>query len=289
MLSYSTYAQSLRTAPLDNGLQYWEAGEGPVLIFLHGALSNGYTWRKVLPALSQSFRCIALHLPLGAHRIALSTSVDLSPKGIAGLLHDFVAYKKIDSFTLVANDTGGAYAQVYASLYPKAINGMILSNCEVQDVFPPPAFVYMRYAVRIPFFTFLMSKLFQTSSLLKHSSVLGKLSIQATSKELAEGYVQSFVKDVQIRKNFRRAARYWHPSYTIEAAEKLKNFSAPILILWGDQDTQLFPKPVGQKLLNIFPHAQWQDIENARTYIQEDAPEQVVKFIKIFIQDLQKQ
>ncbi|WP_262890156.1 hypothetical protein [Taishania pollutisoli] len=38
-----------------------------------------------------------------------------------------------------------------------------------------------------------------------------------------------------------------------------------------------------EKFLHVFPQAKWQTIFNAKTYIQEDAPEQAIKFIRVFL------
>lgn len=286
MRTYSDYSVSLRTAPIDQGLSYWEKGEGPVLLFLHGALANGYTWRKVLPDLSSSFRCIALHLPLGGHDIPLSRAADLSPAGIAGLIHRFLQHKQISRLILVSNDTGNAYAQVYASLYPESLRALIFSNGEVSDVFPPPAFTYLRYAVKLPLFSFLMGKLLSRPSSLTRPGAFGHLSLRVRQEELSQGYIYTFVRQAGIRRDFSRAARHWHPSHTLRAASLLRGFRAPVLILWGDQDTHLFPRAVGEKLLEVFPGARWVDIPGASTYIQEDAPEATIEAIADFASGL---
>ena len=41
---------------------------------------------------------------------------------------------------VVANDTGGAVAQVFAARYPGRIRTLTLTNCDVHDNFPPEAF-----------------------------------------------------------------------------------------------------------------------------------------------------
>lgn len=277
------YFRQLKIAPIDQGLNYWENGNGQVLLFLHGALSNGFTFRKILPELSCSFHCIALHLPLGGHQIPLSKDVVLSPSGIAVLIKKFLEFKKIDQVTIFANDTGGAYAQVFTSLYPDMVASLILSNCEVMDVFPPPKFTYMKYAVRIPGFTFLMAKLFSIKSWLTHPLVMGDLSLNLTNEELSVGYIHSFVKYSGIRKDFARACIHWHPKHTLNAANILQHFNKSVLILWGNLDHQLFPRQQMEKLLHIFPYTKWETIKNAKTYIQEDAPEQTVKAIQTFM------
>lgn len=287
MMQFETYFKHLQTAPVDNGLHYWEQGCGtPTLLFLHGALGNGFTFRKVITELSNHFHCLVLHLPLGGHHIPLSPSADLSPQGIAGMIFSFLRFKDIDKVHIVANDTGGAYAQVFTATYPDMVGTLILSNCEVKDVFPPPKFAYLKYAVRIPGFTFLMARLFSLTRLLTHPAVMGSLSCTLTNNCLAEGYIHSFVTQAAIRKDFARACRHWHPKHTIAAANRLLHFPRPVLILWGNEDKELFPKQQMEKLLQIFPHAAWQTIYNAKTYIQEDAPEQTITAIRHFIHNL---
>ena len=46
----------------------------------------------------------------------------------------------LDQVDVVANDTGGAVAQVFAARYPHRIRTLTLTNCDVHDNFPPEAF-----------------------------------------------------------------------------------------------------------------------------------------------------
>ena len=46
----------------------------------------------------------------------------------------------IDQVDLVANDSGGAMAQIFAARHPERIRTMTLTNCDVHDGWPPPAF-----------------------------------------------------------------------------------------------------------------------------------------------------
>lgn len=283
MMNNETYFTQLQTAPIARGLHYWEKGSGPTLLFLHGALSNGFTFRKILPELSLNFHCITLHLPLGGHQIPVGKTNSLSPSGITALIRDFLHYKGINQVTIFANDTGGAYAQIFTARYPDVVASLVLSNCEVMDVFPPPKFAYLRYAVRILGFTSLMGKLFSIKSLLTHPAVMGTLSLHLTCDEIAAGYLHPFVHNREIRKDFARVCRHWHPKHTMEAARLLNDFDKPVLVLWGDRDEKLFPRKQMEKLLTVFPHATWETINNAKTYIQEDAPEQTIKAIQLFL------
>src|ERR1700692_3743691 len=49
------------TTPSGN-INYFEQGTGPVALFVHGVLLNGYLWRHQLAALGDLRRCIAVDL-----------------------------------------------------------------------------------------------------------------------------------------------------------------------------------------------------------------------------------
>ena len=50
----------------DRRIRAHVTGEGPAIVFVHGALVNANLWRKVVPRLD-GFKRVALDLPLGSH------------------------------------------------------------------------------------------------------------------------------------------------------------------------------------------------------------------------------
>lgn len=272
------------TANVMGGIKYVDEGKGQPILFLHGALSNSNTWRKVIPVLSKKYRCIAIDLPLGGHYLPVSDRVDVTPVGIAKIIHACIESLSLAKVTVVSNDTGGAYVQVFASLFPDKIEKLIFSNCEVLDVFPPMKFKYLVWAVRIPGFTFLLSRIFSFKKMLKSNFVMGLLSSKITNEELYGLYLANFIHNKSVRKNFADAARHWSPLYTRAAAQKMKNLKIPVLILWGDADVKLFPVSLGETLKDIFQDATLIKIAGAQTYIQEDQPEQTSREILMFME-----
>lgn len=266
-----------------NPITYVDQGAGMPILFLHGTLSNADTWRKIIPTLSEKYWCIAIDLPIGGHSMALSRSSDLTPIGIAKLIKGFLQFLNVDKAVIVSNDTGGAYAQIFASFYPENVEKLVFSNCEVLNVFPPAKFKYLVKAVKIPGFTYLLSRFFKVKSMLKSDLMMGLLSHKITNTELAELYLETFVKNRAIQRNFTDNAKTWSPKYTIEAAEKLKDETFPVLILWGEDDKKLFPMDLGVQLKNIFINGVLIPIPNSKTYVQEDAPEMMMEEIKHFL------
>ncbi|MFI5122310.1 MAG: alpha/beta fold hydrolase, partial [Vicinamibacteria bacterium] len=94
-------------------IAYSETGvaEGPPVVFIHGAFVDGRLWRKVVPELEASMRCIVPDLPLGSHQTPMSLEADLSPPGLAKLIADFLAALELERGSQVGHDTGGALCQ----------------------------------------------------------------------------------------------------------------------------------------------------------------------------------
>jgi len=104
-------------------LEAFRRGNGPPLVFAHGRLANANLWRGVVDRLADRFTCVALDLPLGAHRVALDPGADLTPAGCGALT--LAALDALDALglgedvTLVGNDSGGAYSQIAVAAHPQ--------------------------------------------------------------------------------------------------------------------------------------------------------------------------
>ena len=123
-------------------ISYLDIGTGPVALFVHGVATNAYFWRNVIGGLAAGpaqRRCIALDLPLHG-RSPVTPGQDLSVAGLASVVEDFCDVLGLDRIDLVANDTGGAIAQVFAARHPQRLATFTLTNCDVSDNLPPEAF-----------------------------------------------------------------------------------------------------------------------------------------------------
>ncbi|NLR93812.1 alpha/beta fold hydrolase [Flammeovirga agarivorans] len=266
-----------------NTIEYQEYGIGQSLIFIHGTLSSGQTWRKIIPSLSKKYRCIVPEWPFGGHKVAVSQQVDLSPNGISDLIYQFFVAMNLSKAAIICNDTGGAYTQIFASKHQEMISQLVISNCEGFEIFPPKKFQSLQFMVQVPGYLWTMSKLFQYKPSLKWDLSFGLLSNALNPEELYEHYAKHFVADDLIRENFKRLVLGWNPKYTEKAAADLKEFNKPVLILWGMDDLDMFPLELGERIRNIFPNVEFVKIENAKTYVQEDNPQDFVENIHQFL------
>ncbi|QQP94588.1 alpha/beta fold hydrolase [Lysobacter enzymogenes] len=121
-------------------IAYVERGEGPAALFLHGFPLNSYQWRGALPRLAPYRRCIAPDwLGLGYTRVADGQAVD--PDAQVAMIVALMDQLGIDSADLVANDSGGAIAQLLLTRHPERVRTVLLTNCDTEFDNPPPKLV----------------------------------------------------------------------------------------------------------------------------------------------------
>lgn len=115
-----------------------ERGSGPAALFLHGFPLNGFQWRGALERLSPLRRCLAPDLlGLGYTRVAPGQSV--APAAQVQMLAQWLDLLGVHSVDLIANDSGGAVAQLFAVAYPQRVRSLLLTNCDTEIDCPPPA------------------------------------------------------------------------------------------------------------------------------------------------------
>ena len=62
-MDIATFHASRRFAEVKSGrIAYFERGQGPVALFIHGVPINGYHWRHVIDRVQHQRRCIAIDL-----------------------------------------------------------------------------------------------------------------------------------------------------------------------------------------------------------------------------------
>ena len=120
-------------------ISYIDVGSGPVALFVHGIGTNAHLWRNLVDLVAADRRCVALDLPLHGQSPARRDQ-DFTISGLASVLEQFCEGLALSDVDLVAHDTGGAIAQVFAARNPTHLRTLCLTNCDTHDNVPPEAF-----------------------------------------------------------------------------------------------------------------------------------------------------
>src|SRR5262245_5731257 len=131
-----TARQSIETA--FGRISYLERGRGEAALFLHGFPLNSFQWRDAIELLSPLRRCIAPDF-MGLGYTEVAPGQGLAPAQQARMLIAVLDGLAIERADVIANDSGGAVAQLLALEHPERVLTLLLTNCDVEVDSPPPA------------------------------------------------------------------------------------------------------------------------------------------------------
>ena len=263
-------------------VRYREAGEGPTIVLVHGYLVDGTLWRKVAPQLAErGFRVVVPDLPLGSHRIPMPPDADLTPPGIAAVVASFIEALDLSDVTLVGNDTGGAICQLVVTRHPVRIGRMVLTSCDAFERFPPPAFVPLKLAARVPGLVPLLMQGMRLRFNQRSPLAFGLAVKRPIDSDVLDAWVRAAIDDRGVMRDLVKITRSLDKRYTIAAGEALATLSQPVLVAWAAED-RFFPRSLGGRLVATIPNSRFELIEDSRTFVSEDAPERVVELVAGF-------
>ena len=264
-------------------IAYGESGpaDAAPVVLVHGALVDGTLWRKVVPDLEGSLRCIVPDLPLGSHRTPMNEGADLSPPGLAKLVADFIAALGLEDVTLVGNDTGGAICQLVVTRHPERIGRLVLTPCDAYENFLPPAFRYLQLLARLPGGISTVAQTMRIPANRRMPIAYGWLSKSRIPSEVLANWTQPIIHDRAVRADTRQVLRGIDKKYTVEAAAKLRDFAGPTMLAWATEDRFFKPK-FAERLAADIPGSRLEWIEDARTFVSEDQPQRLASLIGDF-------
>jgi pimeloyl-ACP methyl ester carboxylesterase len=103
---------------------YRRAGEGPVLLLIHGIAGSSRAWTEVMPLLTRDFTVIAPDL-IG-HGESAKPLGDYSLGAYASGLRDLLAVLGVERATLVGQSLGGGIAMQLAYQHPECCERLVL-------------------------------------------------------------------------------------------------------------------------------------------------------------------
>jgi pimeloyl-ACP methyl ester carboxylesterase len=217
-------------------------GDLPVAVFVHGVGTSSLLWRNVIPLVAGQRRCVAPDLPLHG-----DTPMDPDAPISLGVLADFVRTTLdamgIDRYDLVANDTGGAVAQIVAARAPRRLRSLTLTNCETHDNVPPRAFLPAVLAARAGLLARQGPKLVgdipRARTRIYRS---GYADVTALPEEVVEIWVRANWGTPERAKLFQRWIASLRADDLLAVEPELRRLEAPTLVAWGTDDVFFKPR-----------------------------------------------
>jgi pimeloyl-ACP methyl ester carboxylesterase len=215
-----------------------DMGEGPATaVFVHGIATNAALWRNVLEDLSITRRCVALDLPLHG-KTPPRKDQDWSLQGLARVLGDLLDGLGVEQVDLVANDTGGAVAQVFAAHSPGRLRSLVLTNCDTHDNLPPEAFKpIVEMAERgelAPLALELMGDLVAARAT---AFGAGYEDPENPPDDVVRSFLEPAFGTIEAGRTFERLLGSLQAKDLLDAEPKLRELLVPTLVAWGTDDS----------------------------------------------------
>lgn len=261
-------------------IAYVDEGRGPAAVFLHGFPLSLYQWRGAIERLAPVRRCIAPDF-MGLGRTQVSATQSLAPHHQAAMVLALLDALGVRDFDLVANDSGGAVAQLIVAQAPARVRTLLLTNCDTEHDCPPPALTPVielaragRYAEEwlVPWRN--------DKALARSPQGLGGMCYSCPgqpSDDALEDYLGPLVES-EARKALtnRYAVALEHNALAgIEPA--LRRFTGPVRIVWGVADT-IFSADSPAYLDSMFPASRGvRRLDGAKLFFPEEYPDVIAE------------
>jgi pimeloyl-ACP methyl ester carboxylesterase len=265
----------------DVNLHYVEAGDGPLIVLLHGFPEFWFGWRLQIKSLvAAGFRVVAPDTrgynlsskPEGAAAYA----VDLLAADIRGLIRELGA----KSALLVGHDWGGSIAWTMAMNHPEVVDRLAILNAahprRLQQGLQHPSQLRKSWY----FFFFALPALPEEVVQLRDWHFLRHFMEDAnppyTPQEI-ERYVEAWSQPGATTGmiNYYRAAVRQSQK---EAAAKFRPIAVPTLVIWGQRDSYL-GADLAEPDRNDVPNLRVERLPNASHWVHHDEAERVNRLL----------
>ncbi len=259
---------------------YIDEGSGDAILMLHGNPTWSFYYRELIRFFSERYRVVVPdHIGSGLSEKPEKWTYRLEDH--IGNIERLVEKLNLKNITLVIHDWGGAIGMGFATRHPELVKRLVILNTAAFYLKDIPKRIQF---CRIP----LLGEWFvrQLNGFAYPATWMA--SVQGLPESVKQGYlypynsyqnrvgVSRFVRDIPLETD--------HPTYATlrKIEENLKKLNLPTLILWGGQDF-CFHKAFFERWKQIYPHARAVWFENAGHYVVEDAKDQVLSEIQLFL------
>jgi pimeloyl-ACP methyl ester carboxylesterase len=265
-------------------LHYVEAGEGPLVVLLHGFPEFWYEWRHQIPALAAAgFRVVAPDMrgynlsdkPEGVERYR----VELLVEDVAGLVRHLGA----ERVHVVGHDWGGIVAWYFAMLRPELLDRLVVLNAPhpaafAREIVKPDQMLRSAYAgffqlPAVPELALRAGDFALLERVLRTEPARPGAFTDADVERYKEAFAQPGALTASL--NYYRAfARRDKPA--------VRAIAAPTLLVWGEKDPHLVVR-LTEGLEEWVPGIRVERIPEASHWVAVDEPERVNRLLAGFL------
>jgi len=245
-------------------IHYVTAGEGPLVVMIHGFPDYWYTWRKQMPKLAEDFQVVAIDQrgynksdkPEGVENYAVPKLVG----DVAAVIKHFKREKAI----VVGHDWGGLVAWSFAMAHPEMTDKLVILNL------PHPAGLGRELKNNPD-----QQKASQYARNFQHPDAAKQIKVEqlvawVKDPEAREKYIEAMQRSsVEAMLNYYKA-NYPRPPYD-EPAREFPKVKCPVLMFHGLEDWALLPGALNDTWQWVEQDLTLITVPGAGHFIQQDA------------------
>jgi haloalkane dehalogenase len=280
-LTATDYSTSRRYVKTSFGkIAYIEQGQGQAALFLHGFPLNSFQWRGVIPLLAAHRRCIAPDfLSLGFTEAREGQSVALGEQ--AAMLSVLLDKLSVSSVDLIANDSGGAVAQLFLAKHPQRVRTVLLTNCDAEPDSPPPSILpLIGLAKQGQFADKILVPWLADKELARSPKGLGGLCYAEPTHPTDEAlnyYLEPLLSSSERKQQTNDYVVALEKNPLAGIAPALKNCKVPVRIVWGTAD-KIFSQESADYLDHTLGNSRGvRRVEGAKLFFPEEMPDLIAE------------
>jgi pimeloyl-ACP methyl ester carboxylesterase len=265
-------------------VNYRLAGQGPLIVLVHGITSTSESWREVMGWLADDFTVLAPDL-LG-HGESAKPRGDYSLGAYASGIRDLIVALGYERGTFLGHSLGGGVAMQLAYQFPERCERMVL----VSSGGLGPEVHFLLRAAALPGAEWILPLIVRPGTRDFGRAVgrlLSRVGVRPTADlaEFARGY--GSLEDADARQAFVHTLRaVIDPAgQRVSARDRLYLAAeVPSLVIWGERD-RIIPIEHGRRAHEEMPGSRFIAIPDAGHFPQLDQPRRFVEALVEFMAD----
>lgn len=261
-------------------IAYIDRGSGRPTLLLHGFPLSSFQWRGVIERLSGTRRCLAPDLMgLGYTEVADGQSV--TPASQAAMIAAFLDRLNVGEVDLIANDSGGAVAQLFLIAHPERVRTLLLTNCDVETDSPPEAVLPIIEAARAGIYPDLfLEPWLRHKDVARSANGLGGMCYSKPmypTDSALEQYLGPLVASAARKALVNRYTLGLTPNPLAGISSQLRKCSVPTRIVWGMSDS-IFSSKSPDYLASVLPRVTGvRRLREAKLFFPEEYPDVIAE------------
>lgn len=261
-------------------IRYFDLGDGPPLLLVHGLMTSSYSWRYVMQALAESHRVVVPDLP-GSGESAQDPSAPHGPEAMSVWLADFMDRLDIPRWDVIGNSLGGVFSLRFALDHPGRVSRLGIMH---SPGFPEMRIRLMRGLLSVPplraaFVAYLRRRGDRFVSKNVHYArpiMSGEEVVEYGGIFRTDAGAKTFARILRDSLPPAELKRLW-----ADVASKPPEMA--ILLLWARQDVMV-PAKFGDRYKARLPNADLVWMDGVSHFMHVDGPDATLAHLRAFLE-----